>query len=413
MSLLYLIKTAIIGLKTNKSRSALTILGIVIGITAIMLVMSLGKGAESIITKEIQGFGSKTVSIEPGKDPTSLEDIVEAIYTNTLKEKDLKALRKKANVRGLTLLSPMVITSTMVNYQGENVKSQVVGGDDFYLEILNVAPEYGTMFRESEINQNARVAVIGWKIKDELFGFSDAVGKKVKINNQNFKIVGVLPKSGSMMGQDIDKLVLVPHSTAQQYILGIDYYHAILGEAESEDILHIMAEDIRQTLRESHGITDPSKDDFRVITMDAAAERVGTMLMALTILLVSAAAISLIVGGVGIMNIMLVSVSERTHEIGLRKAVGATSKDILYQFLIESIILTGVGGLIGIALGSGFSYLITYGINNFSTLSWDFVFPLNGALLGLGVSGMVGLIFGIYPAREASKKSPIEALRYE
>ena len=413
MSLYYLIKTAIIGLKTNKSRSALTILGIVIGITAIMLVMSLGKGAESIITKEIQGFGAKTVSIEPGKDPTSLEDVLDAIYTNSLKEKDLLALQKKSHVRGLTKLSPMVISSTTATYQRENIRGQIVGGDDFYLNMLNVAPEQGTMFGESEIKQMAHVTVIGWEVKQELFGFAQAVGEKIKINNQNFKVIGVLPKSGTMMGFDVDKMVLVPYTTAQKYILGIDYYHAILGEAEHEDMVQTMAEDIRKTIRETHGISDPSKDDFRVITMDDAAERVGAMLMALTVLLVSASAISLVVGGVGIMNIMLVSVTERTHEIGLRKAVGATSRDIMYQFLIESILLTGIGGLIGIGLGSSLSYLITYGINNFSTLSWDFVFPMNGAVLGLGVSGVVGLVFGIYPAREAAKKSPIEALRYE
>ncbi len=413
MSFFQLIKTAIIGLKTNKSRSALTILGIVIGITAIIMVMSLGKGAQSLMMEQIQGFGSRTVSIEPGKDPTSLEDMVDAIFTNSLRESDLKALKNKANVRGIQRLSPAVITSTAVAYEGENMRGQVVGGDDFYLEIYNVAPEKGVIFGENEVKQNARVAVIGWEIKNELFGFGEALGKKIKINNQSFRVVGLLPKSGSMFGQNIDRMVLIPYTTAQKYILGIDHYHAILVQAETEEIVATMAEDIRLTLRETHGISDPSKDDFRVITMDEAAQRIGQMMLALTVLIAAVSAISLVVGGVGIMNIMLVSVTERTHEIGLRKALGATSADIMYQFLFESIILTAIGGIVGIGMGAGLSYLVTYGINNFTTMSWGFAFPVFGAVLGLGVSAFVGLIFGIYPARQAAKKSPIEALRYE
>ncbi len=413
MPFYYLLKTALTGLRTNKSRSALTILGIVIGITAVIMVLALGKGAESLIVKQIQGFGARTVSIEPGKDPTSLEDIVDAIYTNSLKEKDLKALQKKANVRGIEKLSPMLLTSTSVSFEGETERSQVVGGDDFYLEIFNVETEFGIVFGEEEIKQNARVAVIGWEIKDELFGFAEALGEKVKINNQGFKIVGILPKSGSIMGQNVDRMVLVPHTTMQKMIMGIDYYHAILVEAESEEIVPTMAEDIKKTLRETHDISDPSKDDFRVITMDEAADRVGTMLLAFTILLSAVSAISLVVGGVGIMNIMLVSVTERTREIGLRKALGATSADISSQFLLESIILTGIGGVVGIALGAGLAFVFAFSVTHYGNMNWEFVFPVQGALLGLGVSAGVGLVFGIYPARQAAKKSPIEALRYE
>ncbi len=413
MPFIYLLKTALTGLSTNKSRSALTILGIVIGITAVIMVLALGKGAENLMIQQIQGFGSKTVSIEPGKDPTSLQDIVDALYTNSLKDKDIVALQKKANVRGLAKLSPMLLTSTSVSYSGESERAQVVGGDDFYLEIFGVAPEYGTVFGEGEIKQKARVAVIGWEIKEDLFGFSEALGKKVKINNQNFRIVGILPKSGSIMGQNIDRMVLAPHTTVQKLILGIDYYHAILVEAKNEDIVHTMADDIRQTLRETHGISDPSKDDFRVITMDEAADRVGTMLVAFTVLLSAVSAISLVVGGIGIMNIMLVSVTERTREIGLRKALGATSADISSQFLLESVILTGIGGIVGIALGAGLAFVFAFSVTHYGNMDWEFVFPIRGAIMGLGVAAGVGLVFGIYPASQAARKSPIEALRYE
>ena len=413
MSFLFLLRTALMGLRTNKSRSALTVLGIVIGITAIIMVMAIGKGAENLIVKEIQGFGSRTVMIEPGKDPTSLSDMYDAIYADSLVDRDVSVLQKSANVRGLSKISPMVVSSKIVSFQNENKRIQLVGGDDLYLEILNVDVEEGSMFGEGEVKQMSRVAVIGSEIRDDFFGFSDAVGKKIKLANQYFRVVGVMPKSGTMFGQDIDKMVMVPYSTAQKYILGIGYYHAFITQAESAEVVADMAADMRITLRESHGITDPEKDDFHVTTMDEAADRIGTMMTALTVLLVSVSAISLIVGGVGIMNIMLVSVTERTKEIGLRKALGATSGDILRQFLLESIILTGVGGVVGIAFGSGLSFLLAYLITNFGGMDWEFVFPVWGMILGLGVSATVGLVFGIYPARQAAKKSPIEALRYE
>ncbi len=414
MSLFYLFKTAVLGLKTNKVRSALTILGIVIGITSIIMVMALGEGAKSLIVEQIQGMGARTISVEPGKEPESMADMFDAIYADSLREEDYNDIKKSSNVRGVERVSPMVITSTIVSYGNENKRGQVIGGDDFYLEILGIdGVTEGSMFREPEIKQVAKVVVIGSEISNDLFGFEDAIGKKVKIGNQSFRIMGVLPKSGTVMGMSVDKRVLVPYTTAQQYILGIKHYHAILVQTVSEDIVEETAEDIRLTLRENHDINDSSNDDFRVITMDWAMKQVGDLMTALTVLLAAVSAISLVVGGVGIMNIMLVSVSERTHEIGLRKAVGATSSDIMSQFLIESVILTAIGGAIGIGLGAGLSYFFTFAINTYTTMNWIFVFPVSGAMLGLAVSAGVGLVFGLYPARQAAKKSPIEALRYE
>lgn len=379
-----------------------------------MLVISIGKGAERLILNQVEAMGSKTIVIEPGKDPESLSDMYDALYGDSLKEDDIEAIKKPANVRGLAKISPVVVSSTLVSYQNENIRGQVVGGDDFYLDILGVDDlDEGVMFGDTEIKQNARVVVIGSEIKDDFFGFGEAVGKKIKIKNQTFRIVGALKKSGTMFGQNIDKMVLVPYSTAQKYILGINYYHAFMVEAENEEIVPVTTQDIKLTLREQHEITDPSKDDFRVANMDDAIERVGMMTTALTVLLVSVSAISLLVGGIGIMNIMLVSVTERTHEIGLRKSLGATSRDILYQFLFESIFLTGIGGMVGIALGSGVAFLMAWGLTNYGGMTWDYVFPVTGALLGIGMATVVGLIFGIYPARQAAKKSPIEALRYE
>ena len=212
---------------------------------------------------------------------------------------------------------------------------------------------------------------------------------------------------------NFDEIAVIPYTTAQEYIFGIKYFHRLIVEADSEQNIDTVAEDIRVTLRNSHGITNPDKDDFFVQTQADLANRLGSITTALTLFLVAMASISLFVGGVGIMNIMLVSVTERTKEIGLRKSIGATNRDILTQFLIEATVLTVLGGIVGILLGAILSFVIAEGLTRFAAIFWQFNFPWNGAFLGLGVSAAIGLIFGIYPARKASLKSPMEALRYE
>jgi putative ABC transport system permease protein len=225
-------------------------------------------------------------------------------------------------------------------------------------------------------------------------------------------VVGVIAERG----QDIfnfDEAAIIPYTTAQDYVLGIKHFNRFITQASSELLINEAAQEIKLTLRESHNITDPTKDDFFIITQVSVAATLSTITSALTIFLAAVAAISLIVGGIGIMNIMLVSVTERTKEIGLRKALGATYRDILMQFLLEAIILTGTGGILGVLFGALLSFGISYVIVNFAKLAWTFTFPISAALVGIGVSGLIGLIFGLYPARTAAKKSPIEALRYE
>ncbi len=413
MNLYSQFKIAGIALARHKSRSALTILGIVIGIMSIILVMAIGKGAEDLILDQIRGMGSRTMSVEPGRMPQSLSDFAE-VYTESLKDKEVKAISNPNNVRGNNEVAPFVYLNETVSYRNEKMRTMIEGVDRLWMSIMDVEPEYGVMFTDSDVKQMAKVAVIGSNVKEELFGDSDAIGEKIQIKNLKVKIVGVLPPVGVKMMMNVDDIVVMPYTTVQKLLMGISHYHAILVQAETEEMVPGIVSDIKATLREMHDITDPDQDDFKVGTMEDAMEIIGSVTSALTLLLIAVAAISLLVGGIGIMNIMLVSVTERTREIGLRKAIGATKGDIITQFLLESIILTIIGGAIGIAIGALFTWLAGFAIREFGGfVSWRFFFPISAVFLGLGVAGTVGLIFGLYPARAAALKSPIEALRYE
>ncbi len=405
-------KTAFIGLTTHKSRSLLTILGIVIGITAIMLVMSLSQGATNLILAQIQGLGSQTIIVRAGAEPKGPSDF-SSIFTTSLKDREVQAIKNPSLVRGVVAVAPNVIGSGTALYQGETKNASLLGTTPDILQTLEIYPKYGAFFTESDVIGRNSVAVLGYQVKKDLFGDSDAVGQTIKFYGRNFKVIGVFDKAGQVGALDIDANIIIPVTTANQYLLGADHYTVIMVRVESEQIVEKAADDIRLTLRELHGITNPDKDDFLVATQADLAERVGTITGVLAALLFSVAAISLIVGGIGIMNIMLVSVTERTREIGLRKAVGATTSDILKQFLFESVMLTSAGGVVGITLGAVLSFIMSFILTHFLAIKWGFAFPITGALLGFGVSAMIGLIFGIYPARQASLKSPIEALRYE
>ncbi len=409
MSFKYSLKIAIKGLKANKSRSALTILGIVIGITAIILIMSLGQGAQELILGQIKGLGAETIIVEPGREPKGPSDMAEML-TDSLKTRELDALKK---IPGVKETAPMVALVTNVSYESEAGRFTILGASELLGVIFDLYPDQGAFFDESQIQQKSAVVLIGYEVKQKLFGDSDALNKEIKVKNKNFKIIGIFPKKGKSGIYDYDNYLIIPYSTAQQYLLGTNSFQSIIIKAQSEKIVLSLVEDIKMTLREMHNIDDPEKDDFHITTQEDIVQRVGTVTSVLTIFLAAIAAISLVVGGIGIMNIMLVSVTERTREIGLRKSVGATTKNILLQFLLEAVILTCLGGIVGIILGILYSFIAAIILTKIIGSPWAFTISIKAILLGLGVSGAVGLLFGIYPARAASRKSPIEALRYE
>jgi len=411
MSFKHILITAIRGLQTHMTRSLLTILGIVIGVAAIIIVMALGEGTQNLILDQVSGLGPETIVLRPGTGGT---DITKTLFTQSLTKNDLIALEKKQNVPNLIEISPLVIIYDVVEYQGTMYRPSIIGGSaEFLFTLLDVGLQAGRFYTDDDIEQNARVAVIGSKAKQELFGSLEAVGQQIKIKDKKFKVLGVLESSGQIGPFDMDELVMVPQTSAQTYITGTNYFNEIFLRADDPKNVDKMTYDISRTLRETHDLGLSEEDDFDIQTQKNVIEQIETIISVFTAFLITVVSVSLIVGGIGIMNIMLVSVFERTKEIGLRKALGATRKDILKQFLFEAIILTSIGGMIGVVIGSVIAYVVAIILAETIAEGWTFVFPYLGAIIGVGVSAGVGLIFGIYPANQASKKSPIEALRYE
>lgn len=406
-------KMAVSGLLTHKSRSFLTILGIVIGISSIIIVMSIGKSAQNLIVSQIQSLGPNNVFILPGGQPKGPTSFGTSIINDSLKEKDISDLAKKSNVPDATSVIPLVFGPVTISYSSEVYDTLVLGGPQEILDIYHLNVTEGNFFTKDDILQKSEIVVIGKTIKEKLFGNNLTIGEKIKIKNKNFRIIGVLEAKGQSPFINFDEAVITPYSTAQQYILGIKYFQRVIIEAVSTDKIPNIINDIKTLLRDNHNITDPDKDDFNVQTQGDLVKTISSITDILTIFLGAIAAISLVVGGIGIMNIMLVSVTERTKEIGLLKALGATNSNILTQFLTEAVILTLSGGIFGIIFGTLTSLLVTLIVNKFFGAGFTFFFSITGALLGVCVSSLIGFIFGIYPAKQAAQKNPIETLRYE
>ena len=418
MQLTALFTTAIRGLKSNKSRSALTILGIVIGITSVVVMMSVGQGAQDLIVGQIVSTGANTIFVEPGswdpKNSSMMQSKMEEFDVKTLKYEDALAIAKDPTI---DLVSPAVVGVARAVYQNKDKKITFMGITPEAFEINGTQVASGRALTKSDVKNMARVVVLGYKVKQNLFGDQEAVGKTIRIKKTNFKVVGVAEKQGMQMFQNLDENVYLPLTTAQKLLLGIDYVRWIVARAVDKSVIDQAVENIRLILRERHNIYNPendlSKDDFKVMSQVEAASMLTTVTGVFTIFLSSVAAIALIVGGIGIMNIMLVSVTERTREVGLRKAIGASKKDILWQFLVEAVVLTVVGGVIGIILGVFFSYIASMVLSKVLGREWVFAISLDAVLLGFSVAAVVGVIFGIYPAKKAANLEPVEALRYE
>lgn len=414
MSFIDLLFSALRALRTNLGRSFLTIIGIVIGVAAIALVMSLGAGASNLILNQIQSVGGDTIVIRPGRQPQGPNDFAEAILSDSLKKSDVEALRRAAPALDIASVEPILLVPGTVASRDDIYKASVIGwNSEAVANIFQLSPSEGVLFGEEDIKSYSKVAVIGYRVNDELFNGQSGLGQNIKIKNTAFRVVGILPKRGQIGFFNFDEVVIVPPTTAQRDLLAIDHFHEIMVKAQNTEAVNTVVEDLKILLRERHRITDPAKDDFFIETQQNLLEQISTITQVLTIFLAAIATISLVVGGVGIMNIMLVSVTERTREIGLRKALGARSRDILWQFLIEALILTLSGGLLGTLIAVSLSALIAFVLQRYFSLDWKFQLPFTALALGLGMAGLVGLTFGIYPARRASKLSPIEALRYE
>jgi putative ABC transport system permease protein len=413
MTFLFTIFTAYRALLVNKVRSALTVLGIVIGITAIMLIVSLGEGARGLILGQIEGLGADTIVLRPGRTPKGPSDFAQTLFADSLKDRDIEFLKRKEYVPDLVALAPVVFVADTVAYGNQVERPTIYGWSaTFMQQMMNIKVAGGELFGDEEIKQEAAVAVLGSKIAENLFGNEDPVGKNVRIKGKNFRVVAVLG-AGNTGLFNTDNLVVVPYTTARVYLSGKDYYQEVMLKVGDSKKVARSVEDIKSTLRELHNITDPEKDDFYIETQQGTIAQIGTILSILTAFLSAVVAIALVVGGIGVMNVMLVSVTERTREIGLRKALGATRSNILTQFLLEAVFLTLMGGVIGIILGTLLGYLASIILSQQLDLVWVFEFPVKATLIGLGVSASVGLVFGGYPAWKASLKSPIEALRYE
>ena len=390
-------------------------LGIIIGVAAVIIIMSVGAGAQSLILSQIQSLGSNLVGIMPGKSeekgpPASVMGIV----ITTLTYDDAEALKDKNRVPNLVDLVAYTKGVGTLTWGANSYDTNLSGSTVGYLTVEGGDVDQGRFFLADEERNLSKVAVLGSTVQKELFGEQNSIGQRIKINREMFEVIGVMKKRGTVAFQDYDNQVFIPIMTMQKIVSGVNYLGLIRTQIDNEANITRAIEDISAVLRERHDINDSTgaSDDFMVRSSNEAIDMIKTITDALKYFLAAVAALSLLVGGIGIMNIMLVSVTERTREIGLRKAVGATTRQIRSQFLFEAIFITLIGGLLGITIGTLIAYLISVGAH-FLGYSWDFVISIFSIVLGVIVSASVGLFFGLYPAGKAAKLDPIEALRYE
>ncbi len=412
MSIANLFKIALRAIAANKLRSFLTMLGIIIGVASVITMLAIGQGSKKSIQKQISEMGSNMIMIMPGQDMRGGVRR-DADEMETLKLADYDALKDQCQY--ISAVSPVVNSSGQFINGNNNTPSTIYGVNRDYLDIRQLSVEDGEMFTDEDIKSSAKVCVVGKTVVDNLFpDGSDPVGKVIRFNTIPFRIVGVLKSKGyNSMGMDQDDLVLAPYSAVMKRILAVNYLQSINCSALTEGLTDKATEEITKVLRAQHKLKDPTEessgdeDDFNIRSQEELASMMNSTTDLMTILLACIAGISLVVGGIGIMNIMYVSVTERTREIGLRMSVGARGIDILSQFLIESILLSVTGGVIGVLIGIG----ATYGVNIFA--KWPVFIQPWSVLLSFFVCTATGVFFGWYPAKKAAMLDPIEAIRYE
>ncbi len=400
-------------IRRTRGRAVLTMLGIVIGIASVILMLSIGQAAEGYLLSQIAAFGSDMIFVANGQGDAEEN----GPPTNSIKESltldDYREVRRTSWVKGV---AASVIVQDLATVDSVNALVQVSGSSPDETKIYSSRVELGRFIDEDDVNSRRTVMVMGPAIAKRLFGRApDALGQSVRLGKRSYRVIGIMEPGGTRFFDNLDDQIYIPFTTALEQYNRTHLNFLSLKPISGVNVREAM-DRTRVLLRDTHRIDNPqgllSKDDFRVASQEDAVKSAGMIGQVLQILLASVAAISLVVGGIGIMNIMLVTVTERTREIGLRKSIGAKRSDILGQFILEAVCLTVVGGVIGIIAGLGLSFGAITVISQFQD-GWSFVFPVNGIILGTGVSTAIGLIFGYYPARKAATLSPIEALRYE
>ena len=401
-----LIKISLRALNNNKLRAFLTMLGIIIGVASVITMLAIGQGSKISIQNQISEMGSNMIMIQPGAGMMggvrqSSSDM------QSLKMSDYNSL--KENVSYISKISPSVSGSGQFIYSNNNYPASITGVNEDYMDIRKLNIDEGTVFTDQQIRSAAKVCVIGQTIIKNLFtNGEDPVGKVIRFNKIPFTVIGTLKEKGyNSMGMDQDNIVLAPYTTIQKRILAITYLHGIFASATTEGVTDKATDQIKSILRTNHKLKETDDDDFNVRSQEELSTMLTSTSDMMTVLLACIAGISLLVGGIGIMNIMYVSVTERTREIGLRMSIGAKGRDILAQFLIEAVIISFTGGIIGIMIGIGTSFLVKFGF------SWPVSIQPYSVFLSFLVCTVTGVFFGWYPAKNASELDPIEALRYE
>jgi len=400
-------------LTASKLRFFLTVLGVVIGVAAVIMVMAIGASAQKLVLSQVEKVGSNLVAILPGASeekgpPASALGIITTTFTND----DLKALRVKRNAPHLVALSGYVTGSGTIEFQSTSLEASFQGVSPEFTEIENVKVASGRFFFPEEESDLSRVIVLGSERAKELFSDRDPIGQIVTLKKIPFKVVGVLEERGSSAFSNQDTTLYVPLETAQKLLLGINYLNSARAKVDDAGNVERTLADINILLRNRHNMKDNEESDFSVRSTATALAMLTTITDVLKYFLIAIASISLLVGGIGIMNSMLISVSQRVREIGLRKAVGARKTHIITQFLIEASFITITGGIIGIIFGVAVSFLASVVLIKLG-YEWQFLVPLSSVAIGFSVSFIIGIIFGLYPALKASRISPMEALRYE